>query len=83
VTRRRLALMGALVCVVAVAWSYLLHGAGMATSMPAMPEMQGMGDVALASASPPWFAGRAGIMFGMWAAMMPLSLRLQRRVGRG
>jgi predicted metal-binding membrane protein len=62
--------MGALVCVVAAAWSYLLHGAGMATSMPAMPEMHGMEDAALASASPTWSAGRAGIMLGMWAAMM-------------
>lgn len=62
--------MGALVCVVAAAWSYLLHGAGMAPEMPAMPEMQGMGDAALASASPPWSAGRAAITFGVWATMM-------------
>jgi predicted metal-binding membrane protein len=70
VSRRRFVLVGALFCVIAAAWSYLLHGAGMATEMPAMPGMQGMAEVGLGSASPTWSTGHVGVTFGMWAVMM-------------
>lgn len=77
----------ALLIVVALAWLYLLQGAGM--------DMQGPSGMAMAHAGAPWAPGQAAIMFAMWAVMMlammlpsaaPMILlyaTIQRRGGRG
>ncbi len=57
---RRLAVMGALGCVIAAAWGYLLLGAGVTPQMPDMPDMTDMA----------WSGGHALVVFTMWAVMM-------------
>ena len=62
--RDRVVVLGALVTVVALAWAYLLLGAGMQ-----MEEMD-MGGGQMMAMPPEWSLGYAAIVFVMWAVMM-------------
>lgn len=62
--RDRVVVLGALLTVVALAWAYLLLGAGIEM------EMMDMGGGQIMAMPPEWSLGYAGIVFAMWAAMM-------------
>jgi predicted metal-binding membrane protein len=75
--RDRLVVIAALVGVIAIAWIWLLLGAGLGmsavsmtrgTGMPAVAEMPGMADKMMAPAV--WTPGYALLMFAMWWVMM-------------
>lgn len=69
--RDRLVALGALAAVTAVAWGYLVWGAGMGMSGLAMTAMAGWpGQPAMAMAPPPWDLPYALLMVAMWAVMM-------------
>ena len=75
--RDRLVVIAALVGVIAIAWIWLLLGAGLGmsavsmtrgTGIPAVAEMPGMADKMMAPAV--WTPGYALLMFAMWWVMM-------------
>ena len=75
--RDRMVVIAALVGVIAIAWIWLLLGAGLGmsavsmtrgTGMPAVTEMPGMADKMMAPAV--WTPGYALLMFAMWWVMM-------------
>jgi predicted metal-binding membrane protein len=69
VRRDRLIVIGGLAVVVAVAWLYILAGAGMGTSARDMTSS--VGGAAMSAMQPmAWTAGTAVIMFFMWWIMM-------------
>lgn len=65
--RDRWIVIGALALIVALAWGYLLSGAGMGMSVRDMTRMYGE-DMDMASAT--WTPGYALLMFSMWWIMM-------------
>jgi predicted metal-binding membrane protein len=64
--RDRTIVLGGLLIAIAVAWAYLLFGAGAATATPAMD----MGDGMMMSMPSQWTPAHAGAMFVMWSTMM-------------
>jgi predicted metal-binding membrane protein len=68
--RDRQAVVAALVAVIAMAWVWILFGAG--TGMSAMDMLAGPGADGMAGMMAPavWTVGYAGIMFSMWWVMM-------------
>jgi predicted metal-binding membrane protein len=68
--RDRQAVIAALVAVIAMAWVWILFGAG--TGMSAMDMLAGPGTDSMAGMIAPamWTVGYAGIMFSMWWVMM-------------
>jgi predicted metal-binding membrane protein len=68
--RDRQAVVAALVAVIAMAWVWILFGAG--TGMSAMDVLAGPGTDSMAGMMAPvvWTVGYAGIMFSMWWVMM-------------
>jgi predicted metal-binding membrane protein len=55
--------LGGIVCIVALSWIYLLHGAG-------MPTMDMGGGKVMLMPPPSWSIGYAAITFAMWSIMM-------------
>src|SRR5215472_13577086 len=68
--RDRQVVVAVLIAVIAMAWLWILLGAG--TGMPAMNTIVGSNPDGMASMMAPalWSAGYAGIMFTMWWVMM-------------
>src|SRR5229473_5446351 len=69
--RDRMVLLVALFAVTAIAWIWILHGAGTGMNAVAMTVgagMSGMAGMMMAPAA--WTAGYAGLMFVMWWVMM-------------
>lgn len=59
--RERVVVVSGLLAVIALAWVYLLNGAG---------TMEEMGDMLMPMSTGPWTAGHTLVMFAMWAVMM-------------
>ena len=69
--RDRLILVVALVAIVAIAWIWVLLGAGTGMSTLGMTSRSGMPDVTAMMMEPAaWTLGYAGLMFAMWWVMM-------------
>ena len=67
----RLILVGALAIIVAIAWVWLVLGAGTGMSAVGMTRRSGMPDVgAMMMQRAVWTPGYAGLMFAMWWVMM-------------
>ncbi len=69
--RHRIASLIALAALTALAWAWLLSGAGMGLAPAAGPAMPGMDMPGMAMAPEPgWTPGRFALTFAMWATMM-------------
>jgi predicted metal-binding membrane protein len=68
--RDRQAVVAALIAVIAMAWVWILFGAGTGMSAIDMLVRPGAGSMAGMMAPAAWTLGYAGIMFAMWWVMM-------------